>query len=39
VLNKPWEYGPELLTDFASAQGRVLESVGQLRSNNDRLHQ
>lgn len=34
TLNKPWEYGPELLTDFASAQGRVLESVGQLCSSN-----
>jgi len=30
TLNKPGEYGPELLTDFESALNRVLESVGQL---------
>lgn len=32
TLNKQWEYGPELLTDFASAHSRVLESVGYLCS-------
>ncbi|MGZ5613702.1 MAG: response regulator [Methylobacter sp.] len=33
-LNRQREYGPELLTDFASAQSKVLESVGQLYSSN-----
>jgi len=32
TLNKQWEYGPELLADFASAHSRVLESVGYLCS-------
>jgi CheY-like chemotaxis protein len=35
ALNKQSEYGPELLTDFASAHSRVLESVGYLRSTRD----
>ena len=35
ALNKQSEYGPELLTDFANAQNRVLESVGHLRSSRD----
>jgi len=30
TLNKPGEYGPELLTDFERVLNRVLESVGQL---------
>jgi signal transduction histidine kinase/DNA-binding response OmpR family regulator/HPt (histidine-containing phosphotransfer) domain-containing protein len=35
LLKTPSEYGPELLTDFVSAQNRVLESVMQLRMTND----
>ncbi|HEY8037412.1 MAG TPA: response regulator [Methylobacter sp.] len=30
ALNAQWEYQPELLTDFARAQNKVLEAVGQL---------
>ncbi|TAN70334.1 MAG: response regulator [Methylobacter sp.] len=35
TLKKQWEYEPGLLTDFAIAQNRVLESIGQLHSFND----
>lgn len=34
TLKTQWKYEPELLTDFAGAQNRVLESVGRLRSYN-----
>ncbi|MGZ5576300.1 MAG: response regulator [Methylobacter sp.] len=37
TLNEQWEYGPELLTDFASAHSRVLESVGYLYSTRDNV--
>ncbi|MGZ8238442.1 MAG: Hpt domain-containing protein, partial [Methylobacter sp.] len=35
ALKKQSGYEPELLTGFASAQNRVLESVGQLRRSNE----
>lgn len=35
ALSKQWKYAPELLTSFASAQNRVLESIGQLRNPSD----
>ena len=35
ALKKQWKYAPELLTGFASAQNRVLESIGQLRNPSD----
>ncbi len=34
TLKKQWQYEPELLTGFSSAQNRVLESIEQLRSFN-----
>ena len=34
TLNKPWQYRPELLMDFANAQNKVLESIEQLRGAN-----
>lgn len=30
TLKKPWQYEPEILTDFANAQNKVLEALGQL---------
>jgi HPt (histidine-containing phosphotransfer) domain-containing protein len=30
VFKESWQYEPELLTDFAKAQNRVLDSVRQL---------
>jgi len=35
ALHKQTEYGPELLTAFANAHSRVIESVGYLRSTGD----
>lgn len=34
TLNTQWAYQPELLTDFACAQNKVLEAVGQLHRYN-----